>query len=91
MVCRHESSRDEDEKDRLLRQNIEFQEQKRLIEEQILDQLRNSGADILDDDTLVNSLNESKKITDDIKYKLQSAKMLEERIEENRRNFTPIA
>jgi hypothetical protein len=35
-----------------------------------LEQLRNSGAEILDDDTLVNSLNESKKITDDIKHKL---------------------
>jgi len=29
VVCRHESARDEDEKDRLLRQNIEFQEQKK--------------------------------------------------------------
>lgn len=62
--------RDEDEKERLLRQNIEFQENKRQVEEQILEQLRNSGAEILDDDTLVNSLNESKKITDDIKHKL---------------------
>ena len=53
-----------------MRQNIEFQEHKRIVEEQILEQLRNSGAEILDDDKLVNSLNESKKITDDIKHKL---------------------
>lgn len=53
--------------------------------------MRNSGAEILDDDTLVNSLNESKKITDDIKHKLQSAKLVEDRIEENRRHFKPVA
>ena len=45
----------------------------------------------MDDDTLVNSLNDSKKITDDIKHKLHSAKMIEERIEENRRLFKPVA
>lgn len=39
----------------------------------------------------MNSLNDSKKITDDIKHKLLSAKMLEERIEENRKNFKPVA
>jgi hypothetical protein len=37
MVCRSESVRDEDEKERLLRQNIEFQENKRQVEEQILE------------------------------------------------------
>jgi hypothetical protein len=38
----------------------------------------------------VNSLNESKKITDDIKIKLKSAKHIEERIEENRKNYKPV-
>lgn len=53
--------------------------------------MRKAGEDILDDDILVNSLNESKKITDDIKQKLSSAKLLEERIEENRKNYKPVA
>lgn len=39
----------------------------------------------------MNSLNDSKKITDDIKHKLASAKLIEEKIEENRRIFKPIA
>ena len=39
----------------------------------------------------MNSLNESKKITDDIKTKLKSAKIIEERIDENRKNYKPVA
>lgn len=53
--------------------------------------MRNAGEDILDDDTLVNSLNESKKITDDIKIKLKTAKHIEERIEESRKNYFSVA
>lgn len=36
-------------------------------------------------------MNESKKITDDIKSKMKSAQVVEERIEENRKNFKPVA
>lgn len=39
VVCRNESQRDEDERDRIQRQNIEFKEQKKNIEAQILLQL----------------------------------------------------
>lgn len=74
-----------------MRQSLDFKEQKRQIEEQILDQLSRAGGDILNDDSLVNSLNESKKITDDIKMKLSSAKHVEERIEENRKNYMPVS
>jgi len=45
----------------------------------------------LEDDSLVNSLNESKKITDDINLKLKSASHVEDRIEENRKNYKPLA
>ena len=36
-------------------------------------------------------MNESKKITDDIKQKLASARLIEERIEENRKNYKCVA
>jgi len=91
VVCKHEAHKDEEEKQKMQRQNIEFKQQKKEIEQKILDQLRSAGESILEDDTLVNSLNESKKITDDIKEKLKSAKKLEERIEENRKNYFPLA
>lgn len=45
----------------------------------------------MENDALVNSLNESKKITDDIKQKIKSAKHIEERIEENRKSYKPVA
>jgi len=91
IVCKSESQRDEDERDKIQRQNVEFKQQKRQIEDQILQQLSQSELDILEDDTLVNSLNESKKITDDIKTKLKSAKIVQERINENRKNYKPVA
>ena len=53
--------------------------------------MRQAGEDILEDDSLVISLNDSKKITDEIKVKLASAKHIEERIEENRKNYKPVA
>jgi dynein heavy chain len=53
--------------------------------------LKNSGDTILEDDSLVNSLNDSKKITDDINHKLSSAKILSDRIEDLRRSYRPVA
>lgn len=70
---------------------MEFKEQKRMIEEQILSQLRGAGEDILENDVLVNSLNDSKQITDDINEKLKTAKVIEERIEENRKHYFSVA
>lgn len=45
----------------------------------------------MDDDTLIHSLNESKKITEDIFFKLESAKVVEERIEHHREHYFPFA
>ena len=39
----------------------------------------------------MNSLNESKKITDDIKAKLKTAKAVQERINKNRNNYNTVA
>jgi len=58
---------------------------------EILSTLSESGNEILEKDDFVNQLNESKTITDDINHKLNSAKHIEERIEENRKIFKPVA
>ena len=53
--------------------------------------LRSEGSEILESDDFVNKLEESKTITQDINNKLQVAKHIEDRIEENRKIFKPVA
>ncbi len=57
------------------------------LENDILHQLKNSGEDILNDETLINSLNDSKILTIDIQNKLQVSEAVEERIDMNRANY----
>jgi hypothetical protein len=53
--------------------------------------LRTSGSEILESDDFVNTMEESKKITNDITNKLSAARYIEERIEENRKMLKPVA
>jgi dynein heavy chain len=62
-----------------------------MLQKEILHKLMNSKDDILEDDALLNSLNESKKITADITRKLKSAKHLQDKIENSRKAFKPVA
>jgi dynein heavy chain, axonemal len=91
LVCKSECQKEEDEKHRLHRQDLEFRRQKSEIEREILKLLREAGDDVLEDDTLLHSLDESKRITDDISHKLLSAKHLGDRIEASRKAFRPVA
>jgi dynein heavy chain len=91
LVCRSECAKEEDEANRLKRQNMLFRKQKADVEREILRLLGAAGGDILEDETLVNSLDESKRITDDIAHKLAAARQLSERIEASRKAFGPVA
>jgi hypothetical protein len=53
--------------------------------------LLETGEDILEDDTLASTLDESKKITDDISLKLSLAGQLVQRIEDSRKAYRPVA
>ena len=68
-----------------------FTQQKKQIVNDILDTLRNSGKNILESDDLVNKLEASKQLTNEINHKLNVARHVEERIEENRKLFNPVA
>jgi len=61
------------------------------IENEILEQLKNSGEDILNDETLINSLNESKIVTQDIQIKLANCDAFEEKIEASRANYLGVS
>jgi len=68
-----------------------FRKQKSDVERQILRLLREAGSDVLEDESLTNSLDESKRITVDITHKLAAAGHLSERIEASRKAFRPVA
>lgn len=91
LVCKSECAKEEEEKHRLHRQDLLFRAQKSEIEREILRLLRDAGDDVLEDETLVHSLDESKRITDDITHKLAAATHLSERIEASRKAFRPVA
>jgi hypothetical protein len=58
---------------------------------EILDTLRNSGSEILESDELVDKLEDSQKVTQDITQKLYIAQQIEQRIEDSRRIFKSVA
>jgi len=66
VVCKHESAKEEQEREKLAKQNIEFNQQRRRIMNDILDTLRTSGSEILESDDLVEKLGDSQKVTQDI-------------------------
>ena len=63
MVCHSESAKEEEEREKLAKQNVRFAKQKREIVNQILKMLRVEGQEILESDDFVNTLEESKTIT----------------------------
>lgn len=63
MICRYENKKEEEKWDQLLRENAEFKIKQIELENQILDYLKNSGEDILNDDGLINLLIDSKILT----------------------------
>ena len=81
MICLFENKKDEQKRDQLMRENAQFKMDQVELENDILMQLRNSGEDILNDEKLINSLNDSKELTIEIKQKLQSSEAVEQRIE----------
>ena len=91
IVCSYESAKDEIEREKLAKQNLEFTRQRRIYMDQILEMLRTSGSEILDSDDFVNTMEESRKVTNDITNKLAASKHIEDRIEENRKILKPVA
>ena len=79
------------EREKLAKQNFEFNKQRREIMDQILEVLRSQGSEILESDDFVIMMDESRKITTDIVSKLQASKHIEDRLDENQRILRPLA
>ena len=78
-------------KDQLVVNNAAMNKQMTEIESNILRLLAESTGDILEDETLINTLAESKKTSTDVSIKLKEAEVTEKEIDETRVKYTPVA
>eukprot|EP00961_Rhodomonas_salina_P215584 2912310-Rhodomonas_salina.1 len=77
-------------KDQLVVNNAAMTKQMSEIESNILKLLAESTGDILEDETLINTLAESKKTSTEVSQKLQEAEVTEKEIDETRVKYTPV-
>jgi len=81
----------EEKKNELVKNNAKANKDLFDIENNILGLLEQSGDDILDEDTLIDALADSKKMKDEITKKMEEAKITEVEIDEAREAYRPCA
>jgi dynein heavy chain len=91
LVCKTEEPKDEEEKIAITKESIEFQQKQKDLELKILRLLTDSKGNLVENDALINSLNESKATSEDIKARLKQSAKTEEKIEKNRQSYKPLA
>uniref|UniRef100_A0A7S3ZAX1 AAA+ ATPase domain-containing protein n=1 Tax=Lotharella globosa TaxID=91324 RepID=A0A7S3ZAX1_9EUKA len=75
----------------LIKQMAKAKNQLQAIEDQILDLLKNSEGDILADEELIKTLDNSKKTSKEIKEQLKEAVVVEKEIDDGRSQYKPVA
>lgn len=91
VIAERELADEETKRKKLAKESLENQKKKRVEFEKILNTLKDSSSDILESDSFVKTLNESKETTTDIEKKLKASKNQEERIKEMREKFVDTA
>jgi dynein heavy chain len=81
----------EEQKNQLVVQNAKMNKQLKDIEDEILRLLATSEGDVLEDDTLVNTITASKQVAGEINEKQEAAKITEVEIDEARESYRPVA
>jgi len=81
----------EEKKNELVVNNARMSKELTDLEDNILGLLEKSGADILDEDTLINALADSKKMKDEITVQMDAAAITEKEIDEARERYRPCA
>jgi dynein heavy chain len=91
LVCKTEEPKDEEEKIFITKEGMEFSMKQKDTELKILRLLTDSRGNVVENDALINSLNESKSTAEDIKARLKQSAKTEEKLERNRQNYKPLA
>jgi dynein heavy chain len=81
----------EEMKSQLVQQNARQKKELKEIENQILKLLAESEGDILDDETLITTLAQSKETSEEINEKLKEAEITEKEIDHTRNLYRPVA
>ena len=91
VIVKEESPADESEKNNILQKKYQLNETIHKTEEDILQKLSVSSEALLESDGLIFSLEESKKLSDEATVQIANAKITEERIDNNRLLYLPMA
>ena len=78
-------------KNTLVVQNASMKKQMQELESTILRMLSEASGDILEDESLINTLDASKKTSEEIKEKLAQAEVTEKNIDTTRAQYVPVA
>jgi len=91
LVVQKENAQLDDERQKLIVQSYENKKQLKEIENKILDVLRTSQGNILDDEKAIDVLNQSQELAKEIAQKQAVAEETEGKLEEARTLYLPIA
>jgi dynein heavy chain len=91
LVCKTEEPKDEEEKIFITKEGMEYSMKQKDTELKILRLLTDSRGNVVENDALINSLNESKSTAEDIKARLKQSAKTEEKLERNRQTYKPVA
>ena len=91
VIVKEESPADESEKNNILQKKFQLNETIHKTEQDILNKLGVSSEQLLENDGLIFSLGESKKLSDEATVQIANAKKTEERIDHNRMLYMPLA
>eukprot|EP00118_Oscarella_pearsei_P018868 m.196512 g.196512 ORF g.196512 m.196512 type:complete len:4008 (+) comp39530_c1_seq1:67-12090(+) len=91
IVVRQEKPELEEEKNSLILQSAENKKQLKEIEDKILEVLSSSKGNILEDETAIDVLSSSKILANEISEKQEVAEKTEQKIDETRMGYRPIA
>jgi len=90
-VVAKESPELEQKKNALVVQNARMKKQLQDTEDNILRLLTSATGDILDDEELINTLADSKKVSEEIVERVSESEAIEQEIDQARRAYTPVA
>ena len=91
VIVKEESPADESEKNNILQKKFQLNETIHKTEQDILEKLGVSSEELLESDGLIFSLEESKKLSDEATNQIATAQKNEERIDNNRMAYMPLA
>jgi dynein heavy chain len=91
IVCLKEMTKETDERRRLTVQSAEYVKRMRVFEDSILQMMEKAGTEMLEDEAMINSLTESKQMSEEAERRLINARKTETIISNSQKTYEPVA